>query len=99
MPSISIVEELKLRRWAREHFVPQAYRKSGWHAVVLDEMRCRDVEMAAAEAVQPASLFVPLEPTLPAGYRRDAAERLRGPHLATRMDYVRSGEPTELYLG
>ena len=32
-------EELRLRRWAREHYVPAHERKEKtWHPVVLDEM-------------------------------------------------------------
>lgn len=38
------IEELRLRRWAREHYVPADCRDSAWHPVVLEEMRRKDGE-------------------------------------------------------
>jgi len=40
-----IVEELRLRRWARENFCSEDSRDDGWHEIVLDEMRRRDQEL------------------------------------------------------
>ncbi|MBI3866773.1 MAG: hypothetical protein HY290_33250 [Planctomycetia bacterium] len=71
--STDLVEELRLRRWAREHYVAAAFRDQLWHTVVLDEMRRRDDELAAAGAyAEVARRVVPLAP--------DRAPTLRGPH-------------------
>ena len=45
-PTIDFVRELRLRQWARQHYVPSDARKSTWHPVVLDEMHRRDEELA-----------------------------------------------------
>ena len=44
MAELDFIEELRLRRWAREHYVPQSERKSSWHPVIQDEMVRKDVE-------------------------------------------------------
>lgn len=41
---LDMIEELRLRRWARENYVPQDQRKTSWHPVVLDEMAKKDHE-------------------------------------------------------
>jgi hypothetical protein len=41
---LDFIEELKLRRWARENYVPAPGRDNRWHPVVLDEMRSKDHE-------------------------------------------------------
>ncbi len=38
------IEELQLRRWARENYVPATNRDTTWHPVVLEEMRRKDSE-------------------------------------------------------
>jgi hypothetical protein len=48
---VDFIEELKLRRWAREHYVPRDRRESTWHPVVLDEMGRKDHEQSEVEAV------------------------------------------------
>jgi hypothetical protein len=49
---VDFIEELRLRRWARENYVPQQERElSSWHPVILDEMARKDREMSEAEAV------------------------------------------------
>jgi hypothetical protein len=48
---LDFIEELRLRRWAREHYVPRDRRELSWHPVILDEMDRKDVEMAEAEPV------------------------------------------------
>ena len=61
---VDFVDELQLRRWARENYVPPEQRSSTWHPVVLDEMRSKDAELAAqvrSRAI--ASSYVPLAPT------------------------------------
>ena len=54
--SISLIQELRLRQWARRNYVPsEARRDDEWHPVVLDEMCRRDQErqdqLASAEPV------------------------------------------------
>lgn len=46
---IDFIEELKMRRWAREHYVPADDRNHGWHPIVLDEMRHKDREANSDE--------------------------------------------------
>ncbi len=41
---LDFIEELRLRRWAREHYVPAHERENRWHPVVIDEMNKKDVE-------------------------------------------------------
>lgn len=58
-----LVEEFVLRRWAREHFVPVEDRNPNWHAVVLDEMKHKDRELAeSAEYALSGRRIVPLVP-------------------------------------
>ena len=39
-----LIEELRLRRWAREHYVPVDQRKPSWHPIVHEEMEKKDLE-------------------------------------------------------
>jgi hypothetical protein len=48
---VDFIEELRMRRWAREHYVPEEAREASWHAVVIDEMQRKDLEQAEVEAV------------------------------------------------
>jgi hypothetical protein len=48
---LDFIEELRLRRWAREHYVPRSQRQLSWHPVILDEMDRKDAEMGEVEAV------------------------------------------------
>jgi hypothetical protein len=48
---VDFIEELKLRRWAREHYVPQERRESTWHPLILDEMGRKDHEQSEVEIV------------------------------------------------
>jgi hypothetical protein len=43
-PEVDFIEELKLRRWARENYVPAEKRDGRWHPIVLEEMRRKDGE-------------------------------------------------------
>jgi hypothetical protein len=47
---LDFIEELRLRRWAREHFVPVDQRIPSWHPVVLEEMLRKDVEKTVSES-------------------------------------------------
>ena len=41
---MDLIEELQLRRWAREHYVPPEQRDGSWHPVIQDEMKKKDNE-------------------------------------------------------
>ncbi len=72
-PPIDLVQELRLRRWARENYVPAEYRDTAWDACVLDEMHRRDEELLTADEYgEMARRVVPLV--------SEHAPALRGPH-------------------
>lgn len=48
---LDFIEELRLRRWARQHYVPRGQRDLDWHPIVLEEMDRKDVEMTEPEVV------------------------------------------------
>jgi hypothetical protein len=41
---LDFIEELRLRRWARENYVPRVRRETAWHPVVHEEMARKDGE-------------------------------------------------------
>jgi len=44
---LDLIEELRLRRWARENYVPPENRQRTWHPVVHVEMNKKDTEKGA----------------------------------------------------
>jgi hypothetical protein len=48
---VDFIQELQLRRWARENYVPAESRVVHWHPVILDEMQQRDLEHVEAQTV------------------------------------------------
>ena len=44
MAELDLIEELRLRRWARENYVPPGQRQDSWHWIVLDEMTRKEGE-------------------------------------------------------
>ena len=62
---VDLIQELRLRKWARDHYVPVNERNRHWHPVVLEEMEFRDNELVNDFFWQDllAASFVPLEPT------------------------------------
>ncbi len=48
---LDFIEELRMRRWARENYVPRTEREDHWHPVILDEMEKRDVERVEPDVV------------------------------------------------
>jgi hypothetical protein len=48
---LDFIEELRLRRWARENYVPRTQRQLSWHPIVLDEMDRKDLEFSEVEIV------------------------------------------------
>ena len=63
--NIDLIRELRLRQWARGHYVRLESRSRSWHPIVLDEMRRRDEELLEAGVLDPAAqlAFVPLAPS------------------------------------
>jgi len=43
--AVDPVEEMRLRTWARQHYLPAEQRNDGLHPIVLDEMTRRDREV------------------------------------------------------
>ncbi|MCS7021873.1 MAG: hypothetical protein NZ703_06615 [Gemmataceae bacterium] len=43
--NVDLIEELRLRRWARENYVPPQMRDPNWHPIILEEMRRKDDEI------------------------------------------------------
>ena len=41
-----LIAELRLRRWARENYVPTPQRDTTWHPIIHDEMTRKDREAA-----------------------------------------------------
>ena len=74
-PAVDFVEELRLRSWARENYVPADERDTEWHAIVHDEMDRRDRELGRDGGCH-ARRAVPL---MPGGRTVDAAHALNGP--------------------
>jgi hypothetical protein len=48
---LDFIEELRLRRWARQNYVPRPERQHSWHPVVLEEMDRKDGELNEVEPV------------------------------------------------
>jgi phage antirepressor YoqD-like protein len=46
---LDFIEELRLRRWARENYVSREQRQVSWHPVVLEEMDRKDLEIKEVE--------------------------------------------------
>ncbi len=55
MEDLDLIEELRLRRWARENFVPVSQRQPNWHPVILEEMGQKDRERPSRGSVLVAS--------------------------------------------
>ena len=47
LTEFDFIEEIRLRRWARENYVPADERDESWHPVVLAEMDVKDREQGA----------------------------------------------------
>ena len=73
---LDLIKELRLRRWARTHWVPPEERQASWHPVVLEEMQRRDAELSD-HVVRPSTPHFGYVPLVP-----DSPERLDLPHLA-----------------
>ena len=91
------VEELRLRRWARQNFVTVAHRDPTWHAIIHDEMQRKDQELTHAGGyAEIARRIVPLVPEHGPGLR---APGLRGPHIDTARANVLARVPVVEQVG
>lgn len=88
--ALDLVEELRVRQWARRNWVPLNLRDQRWHHIILDEMTQRDRELEEATT----GCVVPL---------MDPAPRLSGPHYLrpqfSDIDDVTSDASTEMHFG
>ncbi|HMP01146.1 MAG TPA: hypothetical protein PKD86_17265 [Gemmatales bacterium] len=46
---LDFIEELRMRTWARNNWVPRPQRESTWHPVIHDEMAKKDRDQANRE--------------------------------------------------
>ncbi|MEZ6057762.1 MAG: hypothetical protein R3C01_13770 [Planctomycetaceae bacterium] len=60
--TVDFIDELRLRRWARENYVASQARSVEWHDVVHSEMNRRYAELAEQEEQRLAPTIVPLAP-------------------------------------
>ena len=51
LADVDFIEELRLRRWARENYVPADERDTAWHPIILEEMYRKDGEVPEAVLV------------------------------------------------
>jgi hypothetical protein len=70
---IDLVEELRLRRWARLNHVGEESRRSDWHPVVLEEMALKDAELAEQNPATFGRQYAPVG----SGWREVHAAHLR----------------------
>ncbi len=92
--SIDPVKELRLRRWAREHYVSQSERQPNWHPIVLEEMARRDREqplrMLSEGGSNGGGGFVPLSP--------EPVHMLHGPEKEIKAPHFLSAVPAEEFF-
>lgn len=83
-----LIEELRLRRWARENYVAAEHRDPCWSAIVLHEMRCKDAELEQSAWHAPTGLrAVPLIPDT--GWRlHEAHVELEPPLVLLRLPAI-----------
>jgi len=61
--NVDVVMELRLRRWARQNYVPANRRRETWHPIVLEEMSLRDEEQSMHSIRHSGMMaYVPLMP-------------------------------------
>lgn len=51
---VDFIQEIRLRTWARENYVPCDERDENWHPIVLEEMRSKDLDAVSAELCESA---------------------------------------------
>lgn len=40
------IEEMRLRTWARQNYMPRELRDHSWHPIILEEMQNKDRELS-----------------------------------------------------
>ena len=79
---LDVVDELKLRRWARENYCQEIDRDPTWHAVIHEEMQQKDREEAKYdEKAYMACAVVPLPPGEMLRFHRPHADSIRAERL------------------
>ena len=48
---LDFIQELQLRRWAREHYVPRDQRENSWHPIVHQEMEKKEFETSEPNSI------------------------------------------------
>ena len=90
---VDATKELRLRRWAREHYVEISERGAEWHPIVLEEMLLRDQELELKPSADlSTSNFVPLAPEMP-GIVHPAHQQLPAPNLLREIVHHESNAP------
>lgn len=87
--TLDLVEEFRLRRWARANHVPAVERDLAWHPVILDEMARKDDELEQLAAA-PAP-FAPLREVRPAfhsGHHSIGPRFLASPQRSGELHYT-----------
>jgi hypothetical protein len=87
MDTVDLVEELRLRRWARINHVPADERDLDWHPIILNEMSLKDSELEELSLASSTATFAPLGERLPGAH---APHRAHGPRFLASPQ--RSGE-------
>lgn len=87
MDFVDLVEELRLRRWARINHVRADERDLDWHPIILEEMSLKDAELEELSLAPPTATFAPLGERLPGVH---ASHRAHGPRFLASPQ--RSGE-------
>ena len=76
---IDFVRELRLRQWARQHWVSREDRRSSWHPIVLDEMSIKDIELQRSLVSEPVSEPVPADARMTTDIASDVSENSFAP--------------------
>lgn len=62
-----LIDELRMRGWARANHIPAPQRPDSWHPIILDEMRRMDAEVPApyspVSTPRIGASYVPVVPT------------------------------------
>lgn len=79
---LDVVEELQMRRWARENYCQEIDRDPTWHSVIHEEMQQKDREQEKFdEKAYLACAVVPLPPGDVLRFHRPHADSLRAERL------------------
>ncbi len=77
--TIDFVRELRLRQWARQHWVSCEARRSTWHPIVLDEMSIKDGELQRSFVSEPVTEPVPVDARKTTAIASKVSENLFAP--------------------